>query len=111
MRLSEWQARFFAERVARPESGDAGVYFREQVFGAVDVLNGALPELEATLGTQNFRFFVKEMLASHPPRDALGYSLIAPFLDFLEAREELRAVDHVQRLIADERAQRLGTKD
>jgi hypothetical protein len=104
MQLSEWQAEFFAERVATPNSGEAGVYFREQVFGAVDVLSGALPDLEATLGAQNFRFFVREMLTVHQPSDALGHSLVLPFLDFLESRDELAELDRVRRAIEDARA-------
>jgi hypothetical protein len=102
--LSEWQARFFEERVAKPQSGDDGVYFREQVFGAVDVLTGALPELEATLGTANFRFFVREFLSVAQPGDALGHSLVAPFLEFLSGRDELRSLDHVQQSIVEARA-------
>ena len=100
MNLSEWQARFFAERVVQPQSGDDGVYFREQVFGAVDVLSGVLPDLEALLGAHNFRYFVREMLSEQQPRDALGTSLIVPFLEFLARRRELRELEHIQQAIA-----------
>ena len=100
MRLAEWQAKFFAEYVVQPRSGDQGVYFREQVFGAVDVLSGALPDLEALLGTPNFRYFVREMLVQHQPCDALGTSLVGPFLDFLAGRGELQELPHVQEAIA-----------
>ena len=97
--LSDWQARFFEERVATPSSGPDGVYFREQVFGALEVLSGALPEVEEALGTQNFRFFVRELLATTQPTDSMGVSLITPFLDFLASRPELAEIDTVQAAI------------
>ncbi len=87
--LSDWQARFFDERVCEPASGREGVYFREQVFGALDVLEKALPEVQESLGEQNFRFFVREFLRTTQPCDALGTSLIAPFEEFLKTRPEL----------------------
>ena len=87
--LSEWQAGFFETRVRTPASGPDGVYFREQVFGALEVLSDALPELEAALGEQNFRYFVRELLREAQPRDALGTSLIEPFLELLLERPEL----------------------
>ena len=87
--LSEWQDEFFAERVRGPASGLGGVYYREQVFGAVEVLADALPELEAVLGAANFRFFVRELLSATQPHDALGLTLVEPFLRMLLDREEL----------------------
>ncbi|MGB3052966.1 MAG: hypothetical protein WBB42_18330 [Polyangiales bacterium] len=87
--LSEWQARFFSERVSARSSGREGVYFREQVFGALAVLSEALPELEASLGKSNFRYFVREFLSSTSPQDAFGTTLVEPFLSFLEGRPEL----------------------
>lgn len=87
--LSEWQARFFSERVSARCSGPEGVYFREQVFGALSVLSEALPEVQATLGESNFRYFVREFLSGTQARDALGTSLVEPFLSFLEDRPEL----------------------
>jgi hypothetical protein len=87
--LSEWQARFFSERVSARSAGPEGVYFREQVFGALDVLSEALPEVLASLGEQNFRFFVREFLGTMQPGDALGTSLVQPFLDFLRTRPQL----------------------
>ena len=99
MSLSEWQARFLRERVVEPRSGDEGVYFREQVFGAVDVLSSSLPELESTLGIQNFRFFVKEFLEVRQPSDALGTSLIDPFLEYLSLREEVVPNENVRAAI------------
>lgn len=88
--LSTWQARFFSERVCTQTSGREGVYFREQVFGALAVLSEALPDAQATLGEQNFRFFVREFLNEQQPQDALGTTLVEPFLSFLGARAELR---------------------
>ena len=85
--LSDWQARFFEERVETPRSGPDGVYFREQVFGALDVLSSALPEVEEALGAQNFRFFVRELLATTQPTDSMGVSLIPLFQDFLKSRQ------------------------
>ncbi len=99
MPLADWQSAFFAERVAHAASGDDGVYFREQVFGAVEVLSGALPELETLLGARNFRYFVRELLTEHQPKDALGTSLIVPFLDFLETRDELQGLREVEESI------------
>ncbi len=87
--LSNWQVRFFSERVCERSSGNAGVYFREQVFGALAVLSEALPELEDSLGEMNFRYFVREFLSSAQPSDAMGTSLVEPFLSFLRARPEL----------------------
>lgn len=87
--LSEWQARFFSERVSAGRSGPEGVYFREQVFGALSVLSEALPEVEASLGESNFRYFVREFLRSTQAQDALGTTLVEPFLSFLEDRPEL----------------------
>ena len=87
--LSTWQEAFFSERVRTRTSGREGVYFREQVFGALDVLSEALPEVQASLGEQNFRFFVREFLGTEQPRDALGTTLVEPFLSFLRARPEL----------------------
>lgn len=87
--LAEWQARFFDERVCTPVSGPEGVYFREQVFGALDVLADALPEIQASVGEQNFRFFVREFLRVTQPRDALGTTLVEPFQAFLRTRPEL----------------------
>jgi hypothetical protein len=106
MPLADWQSAFFAERVARAASGDDGVYFREQVFGAVEVLSQSLPELEELLGARNFRYFVRELLTAHQPKDALGTTLIGPFLEFLATRDELRALTEVQNAIrrARERA-------
>ena len=101
MPLSEWQAAFFAERVATAASGREGVYFREQVFGALDVLTDALPELEEALCEQNFRFFVRELLAATQPTDAMAISLIDSFLSFLANREELSGLASVQRLIRE----------
>lgn len=88
-RLSAWQAEFFSTRVCTPLSGAEGVYFREQVFGALDVLSEALPEVSLALGEQNFRFFVREFLSVTQPQDAMGMTLIEPFLDFLLGRREL----------------------
>jgi hypothetical protein len=68
------------------------VYFREQVFGALGVLSEALPDVQASLGEQNFRFFVREFLSSRQPQDALGTTLIAPFLEFLLAEDAMPAV-------------------
>lgn len=62
---------------------------REQVFGALSVLSEALPELEASLGESNFRYFVREFLRSTQAQDALGTTLVEPFLSFLEDRPEL----------------------
>ncbi|MBW2160871.1 MAG: hypothetical protein JRH14_13075 [Deltaproteobacteria bacterium] len=90
--LSVWQARFFSERVCTRASGTDGVYFREQVFGALGVLSEALPDVQASLGEQNFRFFVREFLSSRQPQDALGTTLIAPFLEFLLAEDAMPAV-------------------
>jgi hypothetical protein len=90
--LSIWQAQFFLERVCAPSSGRDGVYFREQVFGALAVLSEALPDVQASLGEQNFRFFVREFLSSRQPQDALGTTLIAPFLEFLMAEDAMPAV-------------------
>ena len=104
MPLCDWQAAFFAERVRTPASGREGVYFREQVFGALEVLAEALPELEQALGEQTFRFFVREQLATTQPTDAMGASLVAPFVDFLSKREELSGSEPVQALIASARA-------
>ena len=83
--LSTWQTQFFSERVCARSSGRDGVYFREQVFGALAVLSEALPDVQAALGEQNFRFFVREFLSSQQPKDALGTTLIEPFLSFLLA--------------------------
>ena len=99
MRLSEWQAEFFERRIETPSSGPDGVYFREQVFGAIDVLSHALPDVEDALGERNFRFFVRELLATTAPRDALGTSLTAPFLEFLASRPELRELESLQQTI------------
>jgi hypothetical protein len=90
--LSIWQAQFFSERVCTRASGRDGVYFREQVFGALAVLSEALPDVQASLGEQNFRFFVREFLSSRQPQDALGTTLIAPFLEFLMAEDAMPAV-------------------
>jgi hypothetical protein len=87
--LARWQARFFAERVSARSSGRDGVYFREQVFGGLQVLSDALPELHEALGEANFRFFVREFLTDMQPRDALGVTLVEPFLEFLRVRPEL----------------------
>ena len=87
--LSRWQAQFFSERVRTRSSGADGVYFREQVFGALDVLSDALPDLQSTLGEENFRFFVRELLQNVQPKDALGTSLVEPFLCFVLSRPEL----------------------
>ena len=65
-------------------------------------------ELEATIGTANFRFFVREFLSVVQPGDALGHSLIAPFLEFLSGRDELRSLDHVQQSIVEARASAYG---
>lgn len=99
MTLSDWQARFFAERVRGAASGVEGVYYREQVFGALEVLSGALPDLEEALGEQNFRFFVRELLTQKQPSDAMGTSLIVPFLEFLRARPELAEAERVHELV------------
>lgn len=88
-RLAAWQAQFFSARVCTPSSGPDGVYFREQVFGALDVLSEALPDPQTALGEQNFRFFVREFLNNAQPRDALGTTLIEPFVEFLRTRPEL----------------------
>lgn len=93
MPLSDWQAAFFTERVRSPASDADGVYFREQVFGALEVLSGALPEVEEALGVQSFRFFVREFLMNQQPRDALGTTLVEPFLDFLLRRPELATAE------------------
>lgn len=87
--LQAWQVRFFSERVRTPSSGADGVYFREQVFGALDVLSEALPELRDALGEPNFRFFVRELLTEAQPHDAFGMTLLEPFLQFLLTRPEL----------------------
>lgn len=87
--LSNRQERFFSERVYDRSSGPDGVYFREQVFGALSVLSEALPEVEASLGEANLRYFVREFLSNAQPRDALGTSLVEPFLSFLRGRPEL----------------------
>ena len=99
MSLSDWQSAFFAARVQTPASGREGVYFREQVFGALEVLRDALPDLEAVLGEQGFRFFVRELLAEVQPRDAMGTSLIEPFLELLLHRPELSQDDPVLDLV------------
>lgn len=99
MRLAEWQAKFFEERIETPASGADGVYFREQIFGAVDVLSNALPDIEEALGERNFRFFVRELLATTAPHDALGTSLTAPFLEFLASRSELQDVAALQETV------------
>lgn len=99
MRLSEWQAEFFEQRVETPRSGADGVYFREQVFGAVEVLSSALPDIVEALGEQNFRFFVRELLTTTAPRDALGTSLERPFLELLATRPELAELDGLQRAV------------
>lgn len=88
--LSEWQAQFFADRVETPASGEEGVYYREQVFGAIEVLAEALPEIAEELGENNFRYFVRELLRETQPKDALGTSLVAPFLNLLRHRPELQ---------------------
>ena len=88
-KLSAWQAHFFSGRVCEPTSGPEGVYFREQVFGALGVLSEALPDVQASLGEQNFRFFVREFLQTRQPQDALGTTLIEPFRSFLRDRPEL----------------------
>ena len=90
--LSTWQVQFFSERVCARSSGREGVYFREQVFGALGVLSEALPDVRAAVGEQNFRFFVREFLSSRQPQDALGTTLIAPFLEFLLAEDAMPAV-------------------
>lgn len=90
--LSRWQTRFFTERVSARSSGRDGVYFREQVFGGLQVLCDALPELHEALGEPNFRFFVREFLSDAQPRDALGTTLIEPFLEFLRNRPELAEI-------------------
>jgi len=89
--LSAWQAQFFSERVSTRASGREGVYFREQVFGALGVLSEALPDVQAAVGEQNFRFFVREFLSAYQPQDALGTTLIEPFRSFLRTRPELSA--------------------
>ena len=89
--LADWQRRFFSERVQKPASGAEGVYFREQVYGALDVLSEALPDLLNALGERNFRFFVREFLSHCQPRDALGTTLVEPFLWFVSDRPELSA--------------------
>ena len=98
MPLSSWQAEFFAERVETPASGREGVYFREQVFGALDVLSEALPNLLEALGEQNFRFFVRELLRETQPTDTMGTSLIVPFLELVLARPELTEEEMVRAL-------------
>lgn len=90
--LSRWQARFFTEKVSARSSGREGVYFREQVFGGLQVLSDALPELHEVLGEPNFRFFVREFLADVQPQDALGTTLVQPFLEFLRDRRELAEI-------------------
>jgi hypothetical protein len=87
--LGEWQARFFEQRVLQPVSGPEGVYFREQVFGALAVLEEALPDVLESLGEPNFRFFVRELLATTQPNDALGTTLIPRFLELLETHPKL----------------------
>ena len=87
--LSKWQAQFFSKRVRTPSSGADGVYFREQVFGALDVLSDALPDMQSALGEQNFRFFVRELLQKVQPKDALGTSLVEPFLCFVLSSPQL----------------------
>lgn len=104
--LSRWQARFFTEKVCARSSGRDGVYFREQVFGGLQVLSDALPELYEALGEPNFRFFVREFLTDEQPQDALGTTLVEPFLEFLRDRPELAEIpeqldcvrDSIQRL-------------
>ena len=88
--LSEWQARFFVDRVQTPASGEKGVYYREQVFGAIEVLSEALPEVVEELGENNFRYFVRELLRETQPTDALGTSLVPRFQAFLKTRPELQ---------------------
>lgn len=97
--LSLWQKAFFERRVCTRSSGNDGVYFREQVFGALDVLSDALPDLVVALGEQNFRFFVREFLEGDQPRDAMGFTMIAPFLEFLRHRPELSSHPVVVQLI------------
>ena len=99
MTLCDWQARFFAERVQTPASGVEGVYYREQVFGALEVLGRALPDLEEALGEENFRFFVRELMMETQPSEAMGTSLIVPFLHFLRARSELAEAEPLHALL------------
>jgi len=99
--LHAWQARFFSDRVRTPSSGADGVYFREQVFGALDVLSEALPELRDALGEPNFRFFVRELLTEAQPHDAFGTTLVEPFLWFLLTRPELSAHPQQLQLVRD----------
>ena len=99
--LSDWQAEFFAARVRTPASGPDGVYYREQVFGALEVLSDALPDVEAALGEQNFRFFVRELLKTRQPGDAMGVTLIEPFLRLLLLRPELADGEAMRTLIAN----------
>ena len=87
--LAAWQRAFFSERVQGAASGAEGTYFREQVYGALDVLSDALPDVHVALGERNFRFFVRELLRERQPSDALGTTLIEPFLRFLRNRSEL----------------------
>ena len=56
---------------------------------------------ERWLGEQNFRFFVRELLAVTQPCDALGTSLIAPFLEFLWRGAELDGSHNELALIRD----------
>jgi hypothetical protein len=100
--LSSWQLTFFDERARTPASGTDGVYYREQVFGALEVLSDALPEIEEALGANGFRFFVRELLAAAQPTDSLGTSLIEPFLEFLSRRPELSSSGAELALIAAE---------
>ena len=65
-------------------SGPEGVYYREQVFGALQILSDALPEVQEELGEPNFRFFVREFLKENRLADALGTTMVTPFVDFLE---------------------------
>ena len=102
--LCDWQARFFTDRVRRAASGPDGVYYREQVFGALDVLSAALPKLEEALGEPNFRYFVRELLGETQPTDAMGTSLVMSFLDLLLERPELRDAETVRARVRRARA-------
>ena len=85
--LADWQRAFMSE-VRQPKSPDFDVYYRDQVFAAVDVLEAHFPVTSEVLG-RNFRYFVREMVGTQLSRDVHGLSWVAAFAVFLGGRPEL----------------------